>query len=990
MPTFRGSRLIYTFLLGLLFPVLGTLAACACRGQFGLGAVLFVQAHSPLLRVADVAPFALALFAFCCPGLRPHAQALRSHRALIALMLALTALPMLLLLYARREEARAEVQFADVNTSGSLRFRSLWLQGAGQPEAHVSLAARTAQRDRMRAILDAVRGRYPADVAATDKTWARFNANFQAHGRVGWQNAQAMRDAADGLTRHIERHALAQAQQASRLLFGGIFGLALSGLGSLVLLQRLRRSEEVQEHMSAILDTTTDLVGMADAQGQVVYLNTAFRRFFCLPLNAPLPRYGMLDKHAPWSRAKMAAEARPTALAEGSWEGETALLHPTRGEVPMSQLLLAHRAPNGSLEAWFTTARDITERKAVETALLEAEALFRSAISAMQEGFLVQDSQGKVLMANKWAEEIMGLSPDEMVGQVIMRGHWRTIHEDGTPFARAEYPSRRALRTGLPQAARVLGLDKPGQPLLWLSVSAAPLFHAGETVPYAAVSTFSDITAQKAAADALRQAQEDLLTVVGNAPMILFSLDADGLFTTSEGKGLELLGLRPGQVVGQSLFEYVGDNPVVCSQVRRALAGETVSYVAEVAGHVWENQLRPLLGAGAQEGIIGISFDVTDRQHAEDALHRGEERLRRLYEVTADAELPFEEKIDRLLQMGCAQFGLETGLLAKLDETVFEVVQSYAPGGPNYQGLTCDPQHTFCRQATLSGEPLGIEDVGGSAWASHPAYQAWKPEAYLGTQVIIGGRPFGTLCFVGSRPHPAPFTTGDKDLLRLMAQWVGGEMQRRETEQKMHDYNIVLEFQAQEMERANRELERANAQLATLAATDSLTGLCNRRALSERLTVEIVRARRYDSPMSVLLMDVDEFKQYNDTFGHLAGDIVLQTVGAFLNAHARVTDLAARYGGEEFAVVLPQTNASGALVVAERIRRALQNHAWPLRAVTMSIGICTLSAGTADADALLAAADKALYRSKAAGRNRVTHAADPQVLPVSRPADFAV
>jgi len=989
MPTFRGSRLIYSFLLGLLLPALGTLAACACRGQLGLRAALSAQAHSPLLRIADLVPFALSLVAACFPGGRTSVGAARSRRTLMALMLALTVLPMLLLLYARREDARAEVQFADVNTSGSLRFRSLWIYGAGQPDAHVSPAARAAQFDRMRAIRETLRGRYPADVAATDAAWGRFASDFQTHGRVDWPNAQAMRDAVDILTQHIERHARAQAQQASRLLFGGMFGLALSGLGSLGLLRRLRRSEEIQEHMSAILDTTTDLIGMADAQGQAVYLNNAFRRFLCLPLNAPLSSFRVLDVHTPGSREKMADESRPTALAEGAWEGETALLHPTRGPVPMSQLLLAHRAPDGSLEAWFTIARDITERKAVETALLDTEALFRSAISAMQEGFLVQDAEGKVLMANKRAEEIMGLAHDEIVGQAAMRGHWRAIYEDGTPFAREEHPSRRALRTGLPQPATVLGVDKPGQSLLWLSVSAAPLFHPGETAPYAAVSTFSNITAQKAAADALRQAQEGLRTVIGTAPVILFSLDAEGIFTASEGKGLDLLGLAPGQVIGQSVFEFIGDNPTVVAHLRQALAGETLSYVSHVAGHVWQNEYRPLLGAEGQKGMIGFSFDVTDRHQAEDALRRGEERLRRLYEVTADAALSFEEKIDRLLQMGCAQFGLEAGILAKMDDTLYEVVQSHACDGASYQGLTCAPEHTLCRQAILSGEPLGIENVGGSAWASHPAYQTWKPEAYLGTQVIVGDRPFGALCFAGSHPHVAPFTAGDKDLLRLMAQWVGSEMQQREAEQKVRDYNVILEFQTQEMERANRELGQANAQLATLAATDSLTGLCNRRALGERLAAEIVRARRYDSPLSALLMDVDQFKQYNDAFGHLAGDHVLQTVGAVLNAQARITDLAARYGGEEFVVVLPETDAFGALVVAERIRRAMEAHAWPLRAVTISIGVSTLGAGTADADALLTDADRALYRSKAGGRNRVIHAADPQAHIVSAPAETA-
>ena len=706
MPTVRGSRLIYSFLIGLLFPLVGTVSLCAVRGNLGGQALAAAQAQSPWLHLVDALPFVFALLALGVRG--PHAG---TH-----------------------------------------------------------------------------------------------------------------------------------------------------GLGSLVLQRRLRRADQTRQQISAFLSSTPDLIGMADAQGRMVHMNTAFRRFLCLEDDAAAGQFSLSDLLTPQSRARLEEESRPAALATGAWEGETTLLHPTRGEVPMSQLLLARPAPGGGQGAFCLVMRDITKQKAVEAALLEAQAMFQSAISAMQEGFLVQGKDGKVLMANKCAEEILGLSRDEMVGHIIMRGQWRTIHEDGTPFAREEFPSRCCLRTGLPQTDIVMGICKPDQPVLWLSVSAAPLRHPGETAPYAAVSTFSDITAQKADADALRHSQERLRTVVGNAPMILFSVDAQGIFTTSEGRGLEALGLTPGQMVGQSLFEFVGDNTAVSTHVRQAMAGEVVSYVSHAGGHVWENQLRPLPGAGGANSVIGISFDVTDRHEAEEALRRGEERLRRLYEVTADAELSFEQKMDRLMQMGCDQFGLETGLLAKLDETNFEIVQSYAPGGPELKGMTCDPHHTFCREAVLHGEPLGIENIGGSLWATHPAYQAWKPGAYLGTQVRVGDQPFGTLCFVGSRPHVVPFTAGDKDLLRLMAQWVGGEMLRREAEQNTRDYNVVLEFQTQQMERANKDLEEANAQLATLAATDSLTGLCNRRALSERLAGEFMRARRYGSPLSLLMMDVDQFK----------------------------------------------------------------------------------------------------------------------------------
>ena len=190
-----------------------------------------------------------------------------------------------------------------------------------------------------------------------------------------------------------------------------------------------------------------------------------------------------------------------------------------------------------------------------------------------------------------------------------------------------------------------------------------------------------------------------------------------------------------------------------------------------------------------------------------------------------------------------------------------------------------------------------------------------------------------------------------------------------------------LEFQ---MEQYQQELEAANVRLRALSTTDGLTGVRNRAAFNERLAEEFERARRYDHPLSLLLLDVDHFKSFNDTFGHPAGDGVLQEVVRLVAAAARGTDVVARYGGEEFAVVLPDTDFAGAMVLAERVRRAVANGDWVLRSVTVSIGVATLSADTGDAAALVREADVALYESKRNGRNRASHGSGSVLLAESR------
>jgi diguanylate cyclase (GGDEF)-like protein/PAS domain S-box-containing protein len=168
--------------------------------------------------------------------------------------------------------------------------------------------------------------------------------------------------------------------------------------------------------------------------------------------------------------------------------------------------------------------------------------------------------------------------------------------------------------------------------------------------------------------------------------------------------------------------------------------------------------------------------------------------------------------------------------------------------------------------------------------------------------------------------------------------------------------------------------------LASLATTDGLTGLANRRTFDERLADEWARARRDGTQLSLLLIDVDYFKKFNDHYGHLAGDGCLRALGRILSAHTkRPADLAARYGGEEFAVLLPNTGPEGCAEVGDGIRKALHDLAMlhaqspPSRLVTASVGGATSlpSQTTADCSTLVAAADRALYAAKDNGRDRL-------------------
>jgi diguanylate cyclase (GGDEF)-like protein len=169
----------------------------------------------------------------------------------------------------------------------------------------------------------------------------------------------------------------------------------------------------------------------------------------------------------------------------------------------------------------------------------------------------------------------------------------------------------------------------------------------------------------------------------------------------------------------------------------------------------------------------------------------------------------------------------------------------------------------------------------------------------------------------------------------------------------------------------NRKLRRLNLQLERMSVTDRLTGLYNRLYIDETLAREIRRAERYRAPFSIILLDIDYFKQVNDTHGHPVGDQVLITLAALLGKTTRETDVVGRWGGEEFLIVCPQTEHDGAMILAENLRAEVERNVFPvIGKLSISLGVGDYQEGD-NANDLIVRADTALYRAKANGRNRV-------------------
>lgn len=196
--------------------------------------------------------------------------------------------------------------------------------------------------------------------------------------------------------------------------------------------------------------------------------------------------------------------------------------------------------------------------------------------------------------------------------------------------------------------------------------------------------------------------------------------------------------------------------------------------------------------------------------------------------------------------------------------------------------------------------------------------------------------------------------------------WVHYNEPRRIVEEDLH---LLASFGNQ----AAMAIENARLFTETrrLANTDALTGLYNHRYFYHLLDAEVKRARRYGRPLSLIMLDIDEFKEFNDRYGHLAGDEALRSLAQILRKNSRRVDTVARYGGEEFAIILPETDIAQAGVQAERLRASAEEHQWPEGHLTISLGAAALTPEMTRVEDLVRDADRPLYHAKEAGRNQV-------------------
>ncbi len=295
----------------------------------------------------------------------------------------------------------------------------------------------------------------------------------------------------------------------------------------------------------------------------------------------------------------------------------------------------------------------------------------------------------------------------------------------------------------------------------------------------------------------------------------------------------------------------------------------------------------------------------------------------------------------------------ERASLMVFDEGANEIVLKAAIGlsAPRENVSRARLGEGIAGQVLQSGRPMVVADAASLGLSVAQEQRVYKTGSFISYPITVRGRKIGVLN-ITDKINGAAFDDVDLSLLDLVGPQIAVALERAEWQDRATQFQLM-------------------------SITDPLTGLLNRRYLEERLTEELNRSTRYNYSVSCLMIDIDDFKKYNDLNGHQAGDAALKITAHCLKAALRSADIACRYGGEEFCVLLPQTSLTEAGVIAERMRQRVAETEYPygksqpLGVVSISVGISTFARHIDTAEKVISAADQALYTAKSQGKNRI-------------------
>ncbi|HEY9598235.1 MAG TPA: ATP-binding protein, partial [Cyanophyceae cyanobacterium] len=394
-------------------------------------------------------------------------------------------------------------------------------------------------------------------------------------------------------------------------------------------------------------------------------------------------------------------------------------------------------------------------------------------IETITDGFCAVDHQWRFTYINRQAEQVLGRKREKLLGQNL----WEMFPEALGSIIEREY--HRAMEQQVVVAFEFYS------PLLadWFEVRAYP------SVEGLAIH-FSNITDSKRTQEALRDSERVLHQVIDLVPHFIFAKDQQGRFILVNQAVADAYGVSVEKLLGKTAEDFAPDTLEAQAAWVADLAviqngqpqGFTEETITDSRGNKRVLQISriPFYPTGSPNpAVLCVAIDITDRVQVEQELRKSEAAIRALYTVTASQDLNFEQRVQRMLEMGCRRFDLDIGILAEITGNEYKVIAAQSPENWIMKGMTFDLGQTYCTETLSSSQPVYFESASASEWQHHPAYSAFKLEAYIGTKIVVAGNLYGTINFSSAIPHKRLFKAVDIQLLKLMAQWIGSEIERQ-------------------------------------------------------------------------------------------------------------------------------------------------------------------------------------------------------------------
>jgi diguanylate cyclase (GGDEF)-like protein len=379
------------------------------------------------------------------------------------------------------------------------------------------------------------------------------------------------------------------------------------------------------------------------------------------------------------------------------------------------------------------------------------------------------------------------------------------------------------------------------------------------------------------------------------------------------------------------------------------IVGDEVKAVILIGDPALTDEKRRAISAYCRE--IALPLEVLRLRHELEQRARFAEHLQNFGERITTINPT--ETYDAVLRMSKDLLNAERASLLLFDEASNElsVKSAFGPRAEVARAVRVRIGEGISGSVLSEGRPLVVRDVETMGREPAPAERSYKTKSFISYPISIGGRKVGVLN-VTDKAGGGSYDDIDLSLIESIAPQMAMALDRAEWQERASQFQLM-------------------------SITDPLTGMLNRRYLIERLAEELKRSQRHEYAMSFMMIDIDDFKHYNDRNGHQAGDVALEMTAQCLKSALRGADVASRYGGEEFCILLPQTTIEEATAIAERIRRRVlrmrfpHGKSQPQGAVTVSIGVSAFCGEVDTPELMIKMADRALYAAKHRGKNRV-------------------